>query len=332
MSAAAAPSQSRRPGHQPDRRRPRRQPLLPARLRHDAADRAPGGRAQLRPRSACWRASSTACRASARPRRASPSTASARGRSWPAGSLASACAGPDSGGAFLRGLCRHRRDRRTGQLRLPSCRLRAAQRLGESSSRLGRAFSIHGVGGSLGWAAAPVMYFLDSMFGWVDAALIGAHAGPRCCRCWSGSIAASWSTIASRRAPRRPRRHDSPCVAVPAARDPALPRLTSRWSRPTPSASSSSPCRPGPVDVRRQRELRGALPDRLHRRLGGRHAGGRLLRRPGASPRPGRDAGPARGRRLDRADREPRPSRRRCCCRCWPWPARRAASPIRRAT
>ncbi len=37
-------------------------------------------------------------------------------------------------------------------------------------NRLGRAFSIHGVGGSLGWAAAPVMYFLDSMFGWVGAA------------------------------------------------------------------------------------------------------------------------------------------------------------------
>jgi MFS transporter, FSR family, fosmidomycin resistance protein len=43
--------------------------------------------------------------------------------------------------------------------------------------RLGRAFSIHGVGGSLGWAAAPVMYFLDSMFGWVGAALIGAVPG-----------------------------------------------------------------------------------------------------------------------------------------------------------
>ena len=44
-------------------------------------------------------------------------------------------------------------------------------------NRLGRAFSIHGVGGSLGWAAAPVMYFLDSMFGWVGAALIGALPG-----------------------------------------------------------------------------------------------------------------------------------------------------------
>ncbi len=44
-------------------------------------------------------------------------------------------------------------------------------------ARLGRAFSIHGVGGSLGWAAAPVMYFLDSMFGWVGAALIAAIPG-----------------------------------------------------------------------------------------------------------------------------------------------------------
>jgi MFS family permease len=45
------------------------------------------------------------------------------------------------------------------------------------ASRLGRAFSIHGVGGSLGWAAAPVMFFLDSMFGQVGAALIGAIPG-----------------------------------------------------------------------------------------------------------------------------------------------------------
>jgi MFS family permease len=44
-------------------------------------------------------------------------------------------------------------------------------------SRLGRAYSIHGVGGSLGWAAAPVMYFLDSLFGQVGAALIGAVPG-----------------------------------------------------------------------------------------------------------------------------------------------------------
>jgi len=46
-----------------------------------------------------------------------------------------------------------------------------------NASRLGRAYSIHGVGGSLGWAAAPIMYFLDSMFGWVGAALIGALPG-----------------------------------------------------------------------------------------------------------------------------------------------------------
>ena len=43
--------------------------------------------------------------------------------------------------------------------------------------RLGRAFSIHGLGGSLGWAAAPVMYFLNALLGWVGAAVIGALPG-----------------------------------------------------------------------------------------------------------------------------------------------------------
>ncbi|SJZ42876.1 Sugar phosphate permease [Enhydrobacter aerosaccus] len=43
--------------------------------------------------------------------------------------------------------------------------------------RLGRAFSIHGLGGSLGWAAGPAMYFLDHSIGWVGAALIGAIPG-----------------------------------------------------------------------------------------------------------------------------------------------------------
>ena len=43
--------------------------------------------------------------------------------------------------------------------------------------RLGRAFSIHGVGGSLGWAAAPALFFLNDAFGWVGAALIGAIPG-----------------------------------------------------------------------------------------------------------------------------------------------------------
>lgn len=46
-----------------------------------------------------------------------------------------------------------------------------------TQSRLGRAYSIHGLGGSLGWAAAPVMYFLDHLFGWVGAALLGALPG-----------------------------------------------------------------------------------------------------------------------------------------------------------
>jgi len=43
--------------------------------------------------------------------------------------------------------------------------------------KLGRAFSIHGLGGSLGWAAAPAMYFLDHTVGWVATALIGALPG-----------------------------------------------------------------------------------------------------------------------------------------------------------
>ena len=43
--------------------------------------------------------------------------------------------------------------------------------------RLGRAFSLHGLGGSLGWAAAPIIYFLDSLVGRTGAALIGALPG-----------------------------------------------------------------------------------------------------------------------------------------------------------
>ena len=43
--------------------------------------------------------------------------------------------------------------------------------------RLGRAFSIHGLGGSLGWAAAPVMYFLDHALGQFAACMIGALPG-----------------------------------------------------------------------------------------------------------------------------------------------------------
>jgi len=43
--------------------------------------------------------------------------------------------------------------------------------------RLGRAYSIHGLGGSLGWAAAPIIYFLDDLVGRTGAALIGAIPG-----------------------------------------------------------------------------------------------------------------------------------------------------------
>ncbi len=43
--------------------------------------------------------------------------------------------------------------------------------------RLGRAYSIHGLGGSLGWAAGPVMYFLNGLVGLEGTALIGAVPG-----------------------------------------------------------------------------------------------------------------------------------------------------------
>ncbi len=45
-------------------------------------------------------------------------------------------------------------------------------------NRLGRAYSVHGLGGTLGWApAAPVMYFLSSAVGWHVAALVVSAAG-----------------------------------------------------------------------------------------------------------------------------------------------------------
>jgi MFS transporter, FSR family, fosmidomycin resistance protein len=43
--------------------------------------------------------------------------------------------------------------------------------------KIGRAFSIHGLGGSLGWAGGPAMYFLDSAVGDRSAALLGAIPG-----------------------------------------------------------------------------------------------------------------------------------------------------------
>ena len=43
--------------------------------------------------------------------------------------------------------------------------------------RLGRAFSIHGLGGSLGWAGGPAMYFLDGAVGPTNTALLGAIPG-----------------------------------------------------------------------------------------------------------------------------------------------------------
>ncbi|HJQ59774.1 MAG TPA: MFS transporter [Vineibacter sp.] len=46
------------------------------------------------------------------------------------------------------------------------------------SKRLARAFSVHGLGGTLGWAPAPpAIYFLSSALGWQAAALIAGAGG-----------------------------------------------------------------------------------------------------------------------------------------------------------
>ena len=168
----------RRPRHQPDRRRPRRQPLLPARLRHDAADRAPGGglsaSTDVGLLAGIFYGVSGICPDRGGLRRRSLRRAADPGRRAVHHRRG---AGADIGGAFLRGLRRHRGDRRPRQLASsipPTSRCSMPRSI---RGRLGRAFSIHGVGGSLGWAAAPVMYFLDSMFGWAGAALIGAIPG-----------------------------------------------------------------------------------------------------------------------------------------------------------
>lgn len=47
-----------------------------------------------------------------------------------------------------------------------------------NARRLGRAYSVHGLGGTLGWVpAAPAMYFLANALGWQAAALIASAAG-----------------------------------------------------------------------------------------------------------------------------------------------------------
>ncbi|MBL0900019.1 MAG: MFS transporter [Reyranella sp.] len=85
-----------------------------------------------------------------------------------------------------------------------------------NQGRLGRAYSIHGLGGSLGWAAAPVMYFLDSMFGWVGAALIGAVPG----------IVLSFLVLIHRRELVDHRIGDRAAAATQGAPKPALSLLT----------------------------------------------------------------------------------------------------------
>jgi len=47
-----------------------------------------------------------------------------------------------------------------------------------SPQRMGRAFGVHGFGGFIGYAAAPVtMYFLGSLFGWREAMLMAGLVG-----------------------------------------------------------------------------------------------------------------------------------------------------------
>jgi MFS transporter, FSR family, fosmidomycin resistance protein len=49
---------------------------------------------------------------------------------------------------------------------------------GVHQSRIGRAYSVHTLGGNLGWAAAPVtVIFLSALFGWRNALLICGLAG-----------------------------------------------------------------------------------------------------------------------------------------------------------
>ena len=91
--------------------------------------------------------------------------------------------------------------------------------------RLGRAYSIHGLGGSLGWAAAPVMYFLNALFGWVGAAVLGALPG----LVLSVLVFAHRRDLVDHRIKARAAAESAGQVfhrrPLHAARDPALPRL-----------------------------------------------------------------------------------------------------------
>ena len=107
--------------------------------------------------------------------------------------------------------------------------------------RLGRAFSIHGLGGSLGWAAGPAMYFLDGAVGPVNTALAWRHPRPRAVGAGLGTSRLvdrpSYQGTCGRGAVRRRGRSSFSRRSCSAS-------SSSRWSRRTPSASSSSPCRP----------------------------------------------------------------------------------------
>ena len=83
-----------------------------------------------------------------------------------------------------------------GNSRVPSRRLRAAECLGRyEAPRPG--LSIHGLGGSLGWAAGPAIYFLDDRGRSDRMPPSSAPCRAWCCRYWSWVHRYRRSTTAS---------------------------------------------------------------------------------------------------------------------------------------
>ena len=176
------------------------------------------------------------------------------------------------------------------------------------------------------------MYFLDSMFGWVGAALIGAIPGLiLSVLVWA--IAPSSSTIASRRAPRPRSTARRPCVAL--FLQPAILLCLAYFALIAANTVGiqqfAVPAWTRMFGV--SENYRGALPDRLRGRLGGGHAGRRLsLPTACATTTGSRRSGCWSRRRFTVPIAMQSRVARRCCCRCWRWRASPAAPPIRRAT